>query len=45
MEISLLREKRENNFVPELVVSGWGKNKGQTNIDTESDERFVEKES
>lgn len=32
--------RRKNDFALELVVSGW-KNKGQTDIDTESCGRFA----
>ena len=43
MEILLLRGNDDNNFVLQLVVSGWEK-KGQICMDLESDKRFVKKE-
>ena len=35
MELCFFKGK-ENNFVPKLVLSRWGKNRGQNNKHTES---------
>ena len=44
MELHFVKGKK-SNFVLELVVYGWEKNKGQTSMDTESYRRFMETES
>ena len=42
-ESAFLSKEKYGRFILNLVVSEW-KNKGQTNMDTESCGRFVERE-